>query len=129
MHHDEEFRCFAKDGKVLGLSRYFYNEPPIRELRPAEVLLEAATRFYERHLAEHYPTVVFDLCAPGTNHEILIELNPYGMSDPCFFVTYEEVERGGVRLSASAIEARSDATPKSGAAEGESATVEDGDAQ
>jgi hypothetical protein len=49
-------------------------------------------------LAAHYRDVVFDLYAPGYPEEVLIELNPYGLSDPCLFDSYEEVERGGERL-------------------------------
>lgn len=98
LHPDEEFRCFAKDGKVLGLSRYFYGQEPLIQLRDPDTLLSAATAFYEANLAAHYPTVVFDLYAPGTSQELLIELNPFGLSDPCLFGDYGAVERGGVRL-------------------------------
>lgn len=97
-HPDGEFRCFAKDGKMLGLSRYLYNREPSEKLPTAAELMDAAAKFYEAHLAAHYPTVVFDLYAPGSPQELLIELNPYGMSDPCLFETYEAVEQGGVRL-------------------------------
>lgn len=94
---DAEFRCFARDGEVIAASRYFYREQP--EHRTAEgSVLAAAKAFYDTHLKAHYPDVVFDLHAPGSEHEILIELNPYGMSDPCLFYSYDEVEKGGERL-------------------------------
>lgn len=97
MHKDGEFRCFAKDGQVIAASRYFYDDTPMN--RPAQgVVLEAAKRFYDAHLQAHYPDVVFDLYAPGSDQEILIELNPYGLSDPCLFGSYDEVEKGGERL-------------------------------
>lgn len=97
MFADGEFRCFARDGKVLGVSRYFYNTEPEHRM-PEGKVLAAATAFYDKHLAAHYPDVVFDLYLPGMEGETLIELNPYGLSDPCLFGSYDEVEQGGERL-------------------------------
>lgn len=62
-------------------------------------MLAAAKAFYDAHLKAHYADVVFDMHAPGTTQEVLIELNPYGMSDPCLFGSYGEVERGRERLA------------------------------
>lgn len=97
MFADGEFRCFARDGKVLGVSRYFYDSEPEHRM-PEGKVLAAATAFYDKHLADHYPDVVFDLYLPGMEGETLIELNPYGLSDPCLFGSYDEVEKGGERL-------------------------------
>lgn len=97
MFADGEFRCFARNGKVLGVSRYFYDSEPEHRM-PEGKVLAAATAFYDRHLAAHYPDVVFDLYLPGMEGETLIELNPYGLSDPCLFGSYDEVEKGGERL-------------------------------
>jgi hypothetical protein len=98
LHKDFEYRCFAKDGKVLAVSRYFYQDEP--EAKPEKgLVMKAAESFYEKHLAKQYPDVVFDLYAPGTAQEILIEINPYGLSNPCLFESYEEIENeGGERL-------------------------------
>lgn len=98
LHPDMEYRCFARDGEVLGLSYYFYRDRPLGPLPSADSLFTAAKTFYREHLAAHYRDVVFDLYAPGTSQETLIELNPYGLSDPCLFQTYDAVEAGGVRL-------------------------------
>jgi hypothetical protein len=97
LHKDAEFRCFAKNGEVIAVSRYFYQDEPEYRAEPG-TMMEAAKAFYEKHLKQHYDNVVFDLYAPGTSQEILIELNPYGMSDPCLFGSYDEVEKGGERL-------------------------------
>lgn len=97
MHPDGEFRCFAKGGRMLGVSRYHYDTAPEHEI-PAGQILKAATEFYDEHLAAHYPDVVFDIYAPGMPDQVLIELNPYGGSDPCLFRSYDEVEKGGERL-------------------------------
>lgn len=98
LHKDFEYRCFAKDGEVLGVSRYFYLDEP--QSKPdAGLVFKAAKAFYEKHLAKHYRDVVFDLYAPGTSQEILIEINPYGLSNPCLFEGYDEIEtEGGERL-------------------------------
>lgn len=98
MDKDGEFRCFAKDGHVLGVSRYFYTDEA-KEAPPSDdCLFGAASDFYREHLARHYDNVVFDLYAPGTPRSFLIEINPYGLSDPCCFESYEYLEANpGVR--------------------------------
>jgi hypothetical protein len=98
MHPDGEFRCFAKNGKVLAVSRYFFDKEA--QYRPdAGEVMQAATVFYEEHLAKHYSDVVFDLYAPGSPDQVLIELNPYGLSHPCMFKSYDEIERiGGEKI-------------------------------
>lgn len=66
--------------------------------------MRLAADFYETNLAQHYPTVVFDL-APGQTGPLLIELNPYGLSDPCCFGSYENIENIG-GFAAQAMETR-----------------------
>ena len=101
LHKDGEFRCFARDGKMLAVSRYFFADPPQSALQPDEHIWDAAVSFYDKHLGTHYPDVVFDLYAPGSAQELLIEINPYGMSHPCMFSGYGEIEEiGGVRQRA-----------------------------
>lgn len=94
---DGEFRCFARAGRVVAVSRYFHQTTPQHRPDPG-VVMAAAVRFYDRHLAHLFENVVFDLYAPGFPDEVLIEINPYGMSDPCLFTDYADVERGGERL-------------------------------
>lgn len=90
-----EFRCFAKNGEMIAVSRYDYLNPPKVGDEVGKQVFEAARSFYNIHLRHHYEEVVFDLYAPGTRDQLLIELNPYGLSDPCLFGSYEAVERGG----------------------------------
>jgi hypothetical protein len=108
LHKDAEFRCFASGGKVRGVSRYFYNEPPEHDGEIdadfGQRMLDAAERFYTTHLAQNFDEIVFDLYAPGTHYERLIEINPYGMSDPCLFAGYDDIEQtGGFRWNPLAI--------------------------
>lgn len=99
-----EIRCFARNGKLLGVTRYDYrNEPRWDWATHEEQILDLATAFYDQHLAAHYPDVVFDL-APDQRSDagtpLLIELNPYGLSDPCCFASYDEIEtEGGLRFT------------------------------
>jgi hypothetical protein len=81
--------------------------------------MEAARGFYARHLSDHYGDVVFDLHAPGTQSELLIELNPYGLSDPCCFGSYAEVEKGGVRLTCDSDGSGEAGETRSGSTEGD----------
>ncbi len=99
LSEDLEFRCFAKGGKLVGVTRYFYDKAAERTL-DADDLWNAAGRFYDAHLAAHYPDIVFDLHDPLSDAPRLIEINPYGLSDPCCFDGYVDIESvGGVRLS------------------------------
>lgn len=91
-----EFRCFVKDGKVIAVSRYDYSNPPAEDFA-ADMVMTKARGYYEQHLAKHYGEVVFDL-ALGVQKgggPLLIELNPYGLSDPCCFGSYQAVETIG----------------------------------
>lgn len=105
MHKSGEFRCFAKDGEVLGVTRYFYDEQPPADTSPdGAKIMAAARKFFADHLAADYPTIVFDLYAPGSDCEKLIEINPYGESDPCLFAGYEDIEvNGGFRWAAQTV--------------------------
>jgi hypothetical protein len=104
-----EFRCFVKDGMLLGVSRYDYANEPAEDW-DAAMVLGTARSFYEAHLAPHYETVVFDLAlGVRSGTPLLVEINPYGLSDPCCFGSYENIETIG-GFAAQAIEARSDQT-------------------
>lgn len=95
-----EIRCFAKAGRVLGASRYDYGNDPSEEWLNADSgdILGRVDEFYDKYLAAHYDTVVFDIALNGET-PLLIELNPYGLSDPCCFLSYERIESvGGVAI-------------------------------
>lgn len=102
LHKDGEFRCFAKEGRVIAVSRYFYQDPVVMKPEPGFVI-QKAEDFYQKHLKEFYPDVVFDLYLMA-NDAVLIEINPYGLSNPCVFGSYDEVEKGGERLEPISLE-------------------------
>ena len=92
-----EFRCFAKDGKLIAVSRYDYHKEAQIEY-PADKIFQQLSDWYEENIAAHYQTVVFDVelgCYDRDGQPLLIELNPYGLSDPCLFRSYEAIEQEG----------------------------------
>jgi len=84
-----EFRCFAKDGALVGVTRYDYHNENQMPDADTYIIWKAAKSFYKTHLA--YDTVVFDLFDIEKETPLLIELNPYGLSDPCCFKSYGNI--------------------------------------
>lgn len=94
-----EFRCFVKDGDLLAVAEYglegLHFEP---DADPA------FRRIIDRYFAEtvrprlHIDTVVFDVYVGGGlaagDAPMLIEINPYGLSDPVGAGSYDAIERG-----------------------------------
>lgn len=97
-----EFRCFVKDGDLIAVSDYDYTKP-----NPGitnDIMVESVRGGIDRFFADLHPrmaleTYVFDMVFTGRNKMLLIEVNPYGLSDPCFFKTYKNVENasGGIQ--------------------------------
>lgn len=87
----QEWRCFICDGRIAGISQYFHDEvfPGLGEKRE-EIALKCAAFLHERVLPVlHLDTVVCDVWL--REGSVVIEINPYGLADPCLF-TYEELE-------------------------------------
>ncbi|WP_088255196.1 hypothetical protein [Fimbriiglobus ruber] len=100
----EEFRCFIKNRKLAGISQYHYagfdecwheNVPLAfaeiygrQEERKAKI-----SAFIEEKVIPHLHVddLVVDLWIDHLGKFKLIEINPYGLSDPCLF-TYKELE-------------------------------------
>ena len=55
-----EFRCFAKEGHLIAVSRYDYREPARIEY-PGEKIFGQLSDWYDRHIAPHYDEIVFDV--------------------------------------------------------------------
>lgn len=96
-----EFRCFVKGGKLIAVSHYDYMKPAPRGVveRSKEIRLLIDAYFAEQlKPVLHIDTVVVDLAMRGDGELLLIEINPYGLSDPCWFGSYEAVERGNAAI-------------------------------
>lgn len=91
---ENEFRCFVKDGELIAITHYDYTKPTPEWVsgNAAELRGKIDAYFKDRlRPTLHVQTVVFDIAMVGEEF-ILIEINPYGLSDPCHFETYERVE-------------------------------------
>lgn len=95
---EHEYRCFVKDGEFISVSQYFYD-------RCFDGLQDKATRlsivskvdgFWKKHIQPHtdMQNYVFDVFFDRHGPRLL-EVNTYGLSDPCAAKTYEDVEKGG----------------------------------
>jgi len=100
-----EFRCFVMDGELIGITDYDYITPQIQDQAFWDGALEGIRSWFENELRPrmHMDTYVFDTVL-STDGWQFIEVNPYGLSDPCFYKDYETVERiglsGGIMRSA-----------------------------
>lgn len=102
-----EFRCFVRRGDLIAVSDYDYLSPNPR-LRDRDIRFSVYSEIEEFFYGKMQPNMdmpdfVFDL-AKTSEGWILIEVNPYGLSDPCFLQDYAGVEsfRGDIAIEFSA---------------------------
>jgi len=94
-----ELRCFVKGGSLIAICQYFYDRP--QRTWQSEAKRHEAWGAIEAfwRSAVHPPSpiqdYVFDVALQGAGQPLMIEVNPYGLSDPCAAKTYENIERGG----------------------------------
>lgn len=92
----QEFRCFMRGRKLIGISQYFWREAPFEEVKESADSIRWAIeqRFFPAFReACHLDDVVFDVFVKhrqdGNAHEWqvkLLEINPFSpMTDPCLF--------------------------------------------
>lgn len=97
---ENEFRCFMKDGELIAVSHYDYTKPMPAPADEGAAIRGHIDEWFRETLKPrlHMTTVVFDVSL-GREDTLLIELNPYGLSDPCHFGSYQEVERASVPVA------------------------------
>ena len=94
---EEEYRCFISKGKVLGISQYFYDRKhPYRLGGPERAEVGSKTLAYLEDVVIPYFPVRSYICdlhvALGEAvRPRVVELNPWGLSDPCLF-DYDDLE-------------------------------------
>lgn len=93
-----ELRCFLKGGKVLAVAEYGH-EPTLWEPRDQDAALrERVERYVLDVVGPHLPTdtIVVDVWINQVSEYgfSLIEVNPYGMSDPVGAISYQAIEGG-----------------------------------
>lgn len=90
----DEYRCFVRDGELIAVTAYDYTKPVVAPSDGGKHLRHIIDDYFAAVLKPvlHIDTVVFDLWIDQGSKPKLIEINPYGRSDPCFFAGYEGVE-------------------------------------
>lgn len=98
----DEYRGFVKDRKLIAVTHYDYIHPWAGPADGGKALRSEIEQWFTSALLPvlHVDTVVFDIHV-GRDSILLIEINPYGLSDPCHFGDYESVEnaRGYVEFA------------------------------
>lgn len=91
---EQEYRCFVKDGDLIAVTHYDYTKPWAGPDDGGKELRGRIETWFAEKVKPALPiqTVVFDLHENHDGSFLLIEINPYGLSDPCHFKTYEAVE-------------------------------------
>lgn len=99
-----EWRVFVKDKKVIGISQQFYKKTFLYDEKYLKDIEEDITKFMEEVCIPNINVSDFvaDLYVkkiirnPNTDKleylPTIIETNPYGLSDPCLFETYDNLE-------------------------------------
>ena len=114
IHPHYEFRCFVKGGKLIAATINMQKEAYQKhsyEFLKTEIWNElerfCVEEFWPAYLhKQDIPEIVVDVALfggdgpnSGPAHRKgktwLVEINPYGMTDPCFFVSYENIEKMG----------------------------------
>jgi hypothetical protein len=100
-----EWRVFVKDRKVIGISQQFYKETFSYNKKYLNEIKRGVTYFMDNICIPNIKVdnFVADLyVSGGTHYKVginkrfldisIIETNPYGLSDPCLFETYDSLE-------------------------------------
>ncbi|QEH36551.1 hypothetical protein OJF2_51350 [Aquisphaera giovannonii] len=86
----EEFRCFIREGRIAGVSQYQYRDFFPELIADRDSVAARCFAFLESILPKlHVQNIVVDVWLGET--PLLIEINPYGLSDPCL-LDYAELE-------------------------------------
>jgi hypothetical protein len=87
-----EFRCFVKKRKLIAVSQYDYGNRGFKDVSHLPYELAGIHDLHDRiHASVPADDVVMDVVHTDGGDMRLLELNPYGMSDPCLF-TYKELD-------------------------------------
>lgn len=104
LYRNCEWRVFVKDKKVIGISQQFYKETFLYDEKYLKDVEEDITSFMKEICIPNINVsdFVVDLYVkkiirnPNTGKlkylPTIIETNPYGLSDPCLFETYDNLE-------------------------------------
>ena len=103
-----EFRCFVQDRHLRGISEYEPSKSDFPRVRKDDItksILEFTPRVVDAFNQDEF---VYDVFFPKSSAQqktlrpVLIEINPYGLSDLCLFESYETI--GGYAYNKPSIE-------------------------
>jgi len=87
-----EFRVFVKDGKVAGISQYHYTldfEFTDQNIDDIDWLIRD---FMDNSAIPNFPLPDFVADIVFDDPIMLLEINPFGLSDPCLFKSYDNLD-------------------------------------
>lgn len=95
-----EFRCFVKERDLIAVTAYDYATNSVEKPNDDGAFLRRLIdEFFSEKIKQSLPSndLVFDVWLDGKMLR-LVEINPYGLSDPCFFQSYENVEKASSHI-------------------------------
>jgi hypothetical protein len=99
MPSEGEFRCFVRDGELIAITQYDYVDNRVIDFLQTKTARDTIWTTIEAwwkisiHPYSPVQEYVFDVFS--ASDPLLIEVNPYGLSDPCCAKSYANVELGG----------------------------------
>lgn len=89
-HPSTEWRVFVYGKTIMGISQYYYDANFKYTKNHISVVDALIRKFAERCIYPNPPidTYVFDVVCDG-RETTLLEINPWGLSDPCLFKDYK----------------------------------------
>ncbi len=90
---EKEFRVFIKDYKINGITQYHWDRKS-EWINENSYFIEKSIRvFVESNIIPNIKKsdFVLDLFFNNSDYPKLIEINPYGLSDPCMFFDYNSL--------------------------------------
>lgn len=88
----DEWRVYVEDGKIVGISQYYYTTP-FGYSQEELAATEKSIRDFMRDIVlpnVSIPSYVADIVF--NPKPLLLELNPFGLSDPCLFGSYNSLD-------------------------------------
>lgn len=93
-----EYRAFIENRKLKGVSRYRYDLDHLVSDSDVNIISKEIYKFCNSVLIPNIPAPTYSADLYFNNNKIiLIEMNPYYTSDPCFFVSHDRIS--GFKIS------------------------------
>ena len=96
-HPQDEYRVFINQKKIVGISQYYYSETFPLLSDPKIAILDESTirKFVNEIVIPNFKidNYIADIVIGTDGREtVILEANPWGISDPCLFVDYQSFD-------------------------------------